>query len=215
MDDSRQEGMGGAAQPGAAQPGAARPGAVQPGAAQPGTLEDPGAGLREFLRAEAADDGEAAEAALRSLFAALPPVEPGAGFAGRVMARIAAAPRVLARAPADLPRPFRWPLAAALFLSGIAAFYLLPAALLLASRLEPGGVLKLTAEFWSAAGERLAALAWIHQAVGQLLGALFEVAATPTFLLGAVATAALVTLLARWLFLLLEPSRRISDAFSP
>lgn len=175
------------------------------------------AGLRVFLEADAADDAAGAEAALAALFAGLPPIAPGADFAGRLMARIAAAPgrlpRHFARGPRDLPRAFRWPLAAALAASGIASYFLLPGAILFLSRMGPGEVLKATAGMWAALGQKLASLAWVYQLGHQLLKALFEVAGSPPVLLAIVAAAALATLISRWLWVLLEPSRRTSDAF--
>jgi hypothetical protein len=173
---------------------------------EPGKL---GEDLRAFLQAEGADDAARSERALGGVFAALPAVEPRADFAARVMALIEAAPRRVAR---DLRPAFRYPLAAALVLVGLAAFYLLPAMVLLSTRVEAGSLWRAANGFWVASFERLASLSWVFQLCSQLLEAAFEIAASPPFLLFALGSAAVASVLSRWMWLLLAPSRRSSDA---
>lgn len=168
-----------------------------------------GAELRTFLQAEAAGDVARSERALGGIFAALPAVEPRRDFAARVMSLIETAPLRVAR---DLRPAFRYPLAAALALVGLAAFYLLPAAVLISTRVEAGSLWRAANGFWVGSFERLASLSWVFQLFSQLLEALFEIAASPPFLLFALGSAAVASVLSRWMWLLLEPSRRSSDA---
>jgi hypothetical protein len=165
--------------------------------------------LRQFLRAEATDDVAKSEQALAGIFAALPAIEPRPDFAARVMALIEAAPRRVAR---DLRPAFRYPLAAALLLVGLAAFYLLPALLVLSSRVESGSFWRAANSFWVASFERLASLAWVFQLFSQLLEAVVEVVSSPPILIFAFGSAAVASVLWRWMWHLLEPSRRSSDA---
>lgn len=175
-----------------------------------------GGELRRFLAAEVAEDDAAAERALGGLFAALPGSEPRADFAARVMARIEASPLralpgALPRAARDLPPALRLPLAAALALAGVAAFYVVPALYLLFARLEPGSLLAAGAGLGSAFETRLAEWSWLPQLASQLFDALFDVLASPPVLLVLFLSAALATLLSRWLLILLGPARRSSD----
>lgn len=168
--------------------------------------------LRRFLAAEVAADDAAGERALGGLFAALPGSEPRADFAARLMARIEASPlRAVPRAARDLPPALRLPLAAALALAGVAAFYVVPALYLLFARLEPGSLLAAGAGLGSAFETRLAEWSWLSQLASQLFDALFDVLASPPVLLVLFLSAALATLLSRWLLILLGPARRSSD----
>lgn len=167
---------------------------------------------RRFLAAEAADDAAAAERALGALFAALPASGPRADFAARVMARIEASPlRALPRAARDLPPALRLPLAAALALAGVAAFYALPALYLLFTRLEARSLVAAGAGFRAALEAQLAEWSFVPQLARQLAEALFEVLASPPVLLAVFLSALLATLLSRWLLILLGPARRSSD----
>lgn len=168
--------------------------------------------LRRFLAADAAEDDAAAERALGGLFAALEGPGPRADFAARVMARIEASPlRAMPRAARDLPPALRLPLAAALLLAGVAAFYGAPALYLLLARLDPAALIATGAGLGPALEARLAEWAWIAQVGRQLTEALFEVLSSPPVLLFVMLSAALATLLSRWLLILLEPARRPSD----
>lgn len=168
-----------------------------------------GEDLRLFLQAEAAEDVARSERVLGGILAALPAASPRPDFADRVMALIEAAPRRVAR---DLKPAFRYPLAAALALVGLAVFYLLPAVVLLSARVEAGSLWRAANGFWVASFERLASLSWVFQLCRQLLEAVFEIAASPPFLFFALGSAAVASVLSRWMWLLLAPSRRSSDA---
>ncbi len=175
--------------------------------------------LSRFLAAERANEDPAAEQALLEVFAALPAAEPRQDFAARVMARLEASPSLAAlplswqgTLKGDLPRWLRLPTAASLVMAGLATLYLLPAAILLLTRVEPGKVLAGSAGLGVTAFESLAALRWIYGLCEQLISAIYEVFASPPFLLTALATMALATLLSRWLWRLLEPARRPSHA---
>lgn len=199
-----------------------RPNSTTAGAAPAATAanEELDHQLRRFLAAEAAPTVKTtaepsaevmAEQALGAIFALLPAPEPRPDFAARVMARIEALPwqaRRLSAPPADLAPSYRWPLAAALVLAGLATFFFLPAALLLLSRLGPGSLLEGTAGAWTFGIEVFARLAWVMQLARQLVAALVEVAASPPILLVALGSAALASVLSRWLWFLLEPARR-------
>jgi hypothetical protein len=90
-----------------------RPPTSSPAApARPGSRGIGADTVGRWLAAEAADDPRA-EDHLAALFTALPWLDPPAGFAGRVLERVA--PR-----PAHLPAPVRWLTAAALLLGSLA-----------------------------------------------------------------------------------------------
>lgn len=86
-----------------------------------------------FLAAEAKADDAAAEAALRTLFAALPRTAPRAGFAERVLA-------VAGVAPPPASPVLRWAAVAAVLLAGLSLGALAPALWALARHLEPAGL---------------------------------------------------------------------------
>ncbi len=92
--------------------------------------------FRGFLEAESTGRPEAADRALAELFAELPRPRPAAGFAARVMARVAR--RSLFAHPA-----VRFGLAAALVAVALGAGLLAPAIAPLAGLIGPAGVLHL------------------------------------------------------------------------
>lgn len=173
--------------------------------------DKPEVALRRFLAAEATDDEPAAERALGQLFRSLPAVEPKPDFTARLMARIESSPRLVvarARRARDLPRAFRLPLAAALLLAAFSVSYLLPAVLLLGSRLPPGSLIEAGASLWAELLIGLETWSWLGQSAHQLGSAIFEVLGSPPVLLAIALAATLTTLLSRWLWALLEPARR-------
>jgi len=120
-----------------------------------------------YLDAEASGSSEAAEAALAELFRALPRPAPAAGFAARVMARVARR-----RSPFALP-VVRFGLAASLVAAALGALLIVPMLPGLLGLVEPGSVVSAFVRSLSAATARLAAGAALWQdaaAVGRALG---------------------------------------------
>jgi hypothetical protein len=143
--------------------------------------------LRRWLAAEEAEPGDAAEAALAALFAALPRPAPRRGFAGRVLARMRVAP-----APRPARRWLRWVAVTALVAPGVAAIVAAVVLPVLFAEVGLAEVMGALAEAVSAAGRWLAAglAAWQTAA-----GWTAELLATPEAAAGA-AVAALVAAVA-------------------
>ena len=90
---------------------------------------------RRFREAEAAGRDAEADLALRELFFALPRLAPSAGFADRILARVARRTSIFA-----LPG-VRFGLAAALLVAAFGTALFAPMALPLAGLIGPGGIL--------------------------------------------------------------------------
>lgn len=117
-----------------------------------------------FLAAERAGREAEAEAALATLFAALPPAAPRPGFAERVMARIA--PRSIFALPST-----RFGVAAALVLAALSAAFLAPMALELAGLVSLADLIGGGVRGLASVTVRLATALAGWESVGQLVAA--------------------------------------------
>lgn len=169
--------------------------------------------LRQFLAAAESDEGERADSALAGLFRSLPPVDPRAGFSGRVMARALRAGRSHSAALLpDFGLPGRILTFCALLLAALAALNTAP---LLAGLLAGDGgsiVARLAGGIGALA--RQADILHFLSRLGQQLGdALLAALASPAGALALLAFGVSTTLLSRWVWTLvdLKPRRRVPE----
>lgn len=175
-----------------------------------------------FVRAEGKDDAvaddAAAEAALRSMFRALPRPRPAVDFAARVMASVQTVPAALRRPVRDLPRRHRWLVAAAGLCLAAASAYLLPVVWFLLGQLEWGAV---TASVAAGFGHLLTfglsladGLAFLLRTAFALLRALVLFAMSPQVLFVAALSTAVAGVSLRLLQELLHSPRNPAHASS-
>lgn len=173
----------------------------------------PRSDLAAWLAAEALGDDAAAEAALGSLFAALPPVAPPRGLAERVLAETVWA---VEPTPAEIARGW-W--RAAAMLAGLAAATVLAGGALAPSfvaLLDPAAVVAGAVEGILAAvravGGWLGTAAHLADVLPWLGSAALLVVSSPQGVAAIIAGAALVALAIKVLHQVLERDRRLSYA---
>jgi hypothetical protein len=131
-----------------------------------------------FLEADALGREAEAERALAALLAALPAPGPAAGFAGRVLERVAALapprPALFAR------RPVRWALAATLLVAALGAGLVAPMVPPLARLVGPARIVGWAVEAVIDLTVRFAAAVAFWERLGEIGGTLARAAAYPT-----------------------------------
>jgi hypothetical protein len=158
--------------------------------------------LRQFLAAAESDDGERADSALSGVFAALPPVDPRAGFSERVMTRALGVGR--SRSAAMLPdfglfgRILTF---CALLLAALAALNTAP---LLAGLLagDGGSIAARAAGALGALARQADILLVLSRLAEQVGDALLAAFASPAGALALLGFALSTTLLGRWVWTL-------------
>lgn len=130
--------------------------------------------LRRWLAAERAQQGEAAEHALREIFRLLEDPHAPAGFATTVLRRLDARP-----VPALPPVPLRWAVAAAMIAAAL-SLAVLPVVLAALSKLvEVGSLVELTGAALVGASQALASWLALWQSLAEVSGILLGIVSRP------------------------------------
>jgi hypothetical protein len=166
---------------------------------------DPSAAWLRFLAAEAAGREEEAEAALTALFAAAPAPAPAAGFADRVMARIAS------RSPFARPA-VRFGLAAALLLAALSTALLAPMFVPLARLVSLADLLDAGLRLSTALTVQIATGLSLWESVGGVAGTLARALLHPVTLPFVLAQFAVAALALRGLIRIASLKRSSSHA---
>ncbi len=153
--------------------------------------------LYHWLAAERQGREAEAEEVLFEVFRAFPLTLPSSGFAGRVLVGAGVVWSWQARAA----------VAAGVLLSGLAAAFLVPAAITLRHLVTPGDVMVAVAQGLAAAAGTLDEILSLWRFVAGLQEALWLVVATPPVTLTLLAMIAVATLAYRWLVELLALQR--------
>lgn len=154
--------------------------------------------LTQWLKAESQGDEDEAELALGRLFQQLPLPRTSSGFVSSVMARTSVAGR---------SKSWGRLLVALVVLAPAAGFWV-PVALWLLSGAETGTVIRAVVGLIPFAARAVAEMAVHGQTLAAVLGAFWQVAATPHVLLFLALSAALTLGLGRALAFLISPRRR-------
>lgn len=166
---------------------------------------EPSAAWLRFLAAEAAGREAEAEAALAALFAAAPTPAPPAGFAERVMARIA--PRSLFAHPGS-----RLGLAAALLLAALSAALLAPMLLPLARLVSLADLIGAGTRLLAGVTVRVASALAGWESIGQVVAAVGRAMLAPATLPFVLAQFVVATLALRGLFRIARLQRSSNHA---
>ncbi|MEM9594382.1 MAG: hypothetical protein AAGD06_08965 [Acidobacteriota bacterium] len=166
--------------------------------------------LASWLAAERAGDDAVAEERLGQIFQGLPLTVPSEAFAARVLAGAGVARRGAARA-ADLGRQLRPAVAFGLLSAGLASAFLLPLVARLLAEVDPGSTLAAFAGLFAWLTRGSVVVIEVGAALAGYVRMLWLVLTAPPILSTLLVTAAVSTLLIRWLLELLSFHRSASD----